>query len=279
MPKTLIEFQNVSFAYTGMEPGEALPPAVREMSFSIGRGEFVAMAGHNGSGKSTVAKLCNGLLAPGEGRVLVEGMDTGDEALLFEVRKRVGMVFQNPDNQIVAAIVEDDVAFGPENLCVPPAEIRLRVDEALKAVGMYEHRLSEPHKLSGGQKQRVAIAGVLAMHNDMLVLDESTAMLDPRGRREVLDAIIELNRARGITVLLITHFMEEAARADRVMVMHEGRLALDGPPAEVFAQREVLRRAGLDLPAPARFADMLGLPGGVLTEEECVRKIYELYKV
>jgi len=195
----------------------------------------------------------------------------------------VGMVFQNPDNQIIAAVVEDDAAFGPENLCVPPDEIRTRVDEALRAVGMYDHRLSEPHKLSGGQKQRVAIAGVLAMHTDMIVLDESTAMLDPRGRREVMDTVLRLNRERGITVLFITHFMDEAARAGRVMVMHEGEILLDGPPREVFARADALRRAGLELPVPALFADMVrrelpGMAEGVLTEEECARGIYKLVK-
>jgi len=260
-----------------------MPPAVRELSFAIERGEFVAMLGHNGSGKSTVAKLCNGLLAPNEGRVLVENMNTADENLLFDIRKRVGMVFQNPDNQIIAAIVEDDVAFGPENLCVPPEEIRTRVDESLKAVGMFGHRLAEPHKLSGGQKQRVAIAGVLAMHNDMIVLDESTAMLDPRGRSEVIEAVLRLNRERGITVLFITHFMEEALQADRVMVMHEGRLILDGSPQEVFAEREMLRQAGLNLPAAARFAEAVraefpDMPEAVLTEEACVEEIYKMLK-
>ena len=274
----MIQFEHVSYSYPAMEPDQAVPAAVRELSFAIERGAFVAMLGHNGSGKSTVAKLCNGLLAPNEGRVLVEGMDTSDEDLLFGIRKKVGMVFQNPDNQIIAAIVEDDVAFGPENLCVPPDEIRTRVDEALQAVGMYEHRLAEPHKLSGGQKQRVAIAGVLAMHNDMIVLDESTAMLDPRGRREVMETILRLNRAQDKTVLLITHFMEEALQADRVLVMHEGRMILDGTPAEIFAQREVLQQAGLGLPAAARFAQAAGLPEGILTEEQCVEVIMKLWK-
>ena len=279
----MIQFENVSYAYPSLEPGQVMPPAVRELSFAIERGEFVAMLGHNGSGKSTVAKLCNGLLAPNEGRVLVENMNTADENLLFDIRKRVGMVFQNPDNQIIAAIVEDDVAFGPENLCVPPEEIRTRVDESLKAVGMFGHRLAEPHKLSGGQKQRVAIAGVLAMHNDMIVLDESTAMLDPRGRSEVIEAVLRLNRERGITVLFITHFMEEALQADRVMVMHEGRLILDGSPQEVFAEREMLRQAGLNLPAAARFAEAVraefpDMPEAVLTEEACVEEIYKMLK-
>ena len=281
MNETLIEFRDVTFAYPGEEGAQPVP-AVKGLTFSIRRGEFAALLGRNGSGKSTVAKLCNGLLTPQRGQVLVEGLDTAQEENLFDIRSRVGMVFQNPDNQIIAAIVEDDVAFGPENLCVPPGEMRLRVDEALRSVGMYELRLAEPHKLSGGQKQRVAIAGVLAMHNAMIVLDESTAMLDPRGRAEVLDTVLRLNRERGITVLFITHFMEEAVRAQRVMVMDEGALLLDGPPGEVFAQEEILRRAGLELPAAARFAELVreefpGLPGGILTEEECAREIYGLF--
>jgi len=280
MNQPLIEFENVTYAYAAEEGMEPLP-AVRDLTFAIERGEFVALVGHNGSGKSTVAKLCNGLIAPQGGRVLAEGIDTAVEDTLFDVRRRVGMVFQNPDNQIIAAVVEDDVAFGPENLRVPPEEIRARVDGALQAVGMYDQRLSEPHKLSGGQKQRVAIAGVLAMQTDMIVLDESTAMLDPRGRREVMDTVLRLNRERGITVLFITHFMDEAARAGRVLVMHEGEILLDGPPREVFAQAGALRRAGLELPVPALFADMVraefqGLPKGILTEEECAQAIRNL---
>ncbi|MDR1464638.1 MAG: energy-coupling factor transporter ATPase [Oscillospiraceae bacterium] len=280
---SLIEFQNVSFAYDADEAEAAArtEPAVRGLSFAVEPGEFLAILGHNGSGKSTAAKLCNGILIPQEGRVLVDGADTADEDRLFDIRRRVGMVFQNPDNQIIAAIVEDDVAFGPENLAVPPEEIRQRVDEALAAVGMYDHRLREPHKLSGGQKQRVAIAGILAMHNDVIVLDEATAMLDPRGRREVMDAILRLNRERGITVLYITHFMDEAVLADRVLVMDEGQLLLDGPPRDVFARREVLRAAGLDIPQPALLADALreawpDFPETVLTEAECVDEILRL---
>ncbi|MCL2299311.1 MAG: energy-coupling factor transporter ATPase [Firmicutes bacterium] len=280
MNQPLIAFENVSYAYPAEEGQEALD-AVSGLTFNIARGEFVALVGHNGSGKSTVAKLCNGLITPQTGRVLAEGLDTAAEENLFAVRSRVGMVFQNPDNQIIAAVVEDDVAFGPENLCVPPEEIRTRVDESLQAVGMYDRRLSEPHKLSGGQKQRVAIAGVLAMRTDMIVLDESTAMLDPRGRREVMETVLRLNRERGITVLFITHFMDEAARAGRVMVMHEGEILLDGPPREVFAQAGALHKAGLELPVPALFADMMraefpAMPEGILTEEECAEGIFEL---
>ena len=280
MKEPVIEFQNVSFAYSSQEDQPV--PAVKEMSFAIQPGAFIAMLGHNGSGKSTVAKLCNGLLVPQEGRVLAAGMDTADETLLFGIRKRVGMVFQNPDNQIIAAIVEDDVAFGPENLCVPPEELRTRVDEALKAVGMYDLREAEPHKLSGGQKQRVAIAGILAMRGDVIVLDESTAMLDPKGRAEVMRTLRTLNEERGITVLLITHFMEEAAQAGRVLVMHEGRLLMDDAPGEVFARREELRRAGLALPEPAQLAELVReafpeLPGGILTEDACVEGILGLF--
>ncbi len=279
MPLPLIEFQNVSYSYAG--EGEPRP-AVRGLSLALGQGEFVAMVGHNGSGKSTVAKLCNGLLQPVEGKVLVDGLGTAEEENLFEVRRRVGMAFQNPDNQIIAAIVEDDVAFGPENLCVPPEEIRRRVDDALRAVGMYDRRLAEPHKLSGGQKQRVAIAGILAMQNKCIVLDEATAMLDPRGRREVMDVILRLNREQGITVLLITHFMEEAAQAERVLVMDEGQLLLQGTPREVFAHEDALRRAGLALPAPARLAEALrthfpAMPKSILTEEECANACRDLF--
>jgi len=277
----IIEFQNVSFAYTAED--DTPVPAVRGLNFTLGKGEFAAMLGHNGSGKSTAAKLCNGLLIPQEGRVLAAGMDTADETQLFEIRKRVGMVFQNPDNQIIAAIVEDDVAFGPENLCVPPEEIRTRVDESLKAVGMYELREAEPHKLSGGQKQRTAIAGVLAMQGEAIVLDESTAMLDPKGRAEVMRALRSLIRERGIAVLLITHFMEEAAQADRVLVMHEGGLLMDGTPAEVFAHKDELRAVGLSLPEPALLAERVReifpeLPEGILTEDDCVDGIMGLFE-
>jgi len=277
----IIEFQNVSFAYTAED--DTPVSALRGLSFALGKGEFAVMLGHNGSGKSTAAKLCNGLLIPQEGRVLAAGMDTADEAQLFEIRKRVGMVFQNPDNQIIAAIVEDDVAFGPENLCVPPEEIRTRVDESLRAVGMYEQREAEPHKLSGGQKQRTAIAGVLAMQGEAIVLDESTAMLDPKGRAEVMQAIQTLVRERGIAVLLITHFMEEAVQADRVMVMHEGRLLMDGTPQEVFAHKDELRAVGLSLPEPAMLAERVReifpeLPEGILTEDDCVEGIMELFQ-
>jgi energy-coupling factor transport system ATP-binding protein len=281
----LIEFRHVSYTYDSEGEGlEGAPrPAVQDISLAIARGAFVAVLGHNGSGKSTLAKLCNAILIPQAGTVLVDGISTGDEARVFDIRKKVGMVFQNPDNQIVATLVEDDVAFGLENLGVPPADMRRRVDEALRDVGMYEFRLHEPHRLSGGQKQRVAIAGVIAMRTDCVVLDESTAMLDPRGRREVLETARRLNREQGITVVLITHFMEEAVAADRVLVMHEGGILLDGTPRDVFAQDEKIRAAGLDLPQAAELANGLRraglpLPPGVLTEEACVEAILALKK-
>lgn len=273
----MLTFHDVCFTYPALDENTATEPAVHELSFSIAQGEFVTMLGHNGSGKSTVAKLCNGLLAPDAGQVLLNGLDTAVEDNLFDIRRQVGMVFQNPDNQIIAAIVEDDVAFGPENLCVPPAEIRTRVDEALAQVGMSDFTTAEPHKLSGGQKQRVAIAGVLAMQTQMIVLDESTAMLDPRGRQEVMDTVLRLHREQGKTVLLITHFMEEALQADRVLVMHNGSLIAQGTPREVFAQRDVLTQAGLTLPATARFAQAAGLGDDILTEDECMQAILQAY--
>lgn len=265
----IIELKNVSFVYDTQEEQK---PALRNVSLDVRRGEFLAVIGHNGSGKSTLAKLLNAILLPTEGKVLVEGMDTSDEELVYEIRRRVGMVFQNPDNQIVATIVEDDVAFGPENLGVPPAEIRQRVDDALRAVGMYEFRGAEPHKLSGGQKQRVAVAGVIAMRTDCIIFDESTAMIDPRGRREVLETAQRLCREMGITVVMITHFMEEAVQADRVVVLDGGRVAAEGVPSEVFADSALLRRTGLELPFAAKLAETVRtagvpLPDGLLTPE------------
>ncbi len=273
---TIIQLKNVSFAY---ETEEETNLAVRNVDLAVRRGEFLAVVGHNGSGKSTLAKLFNAILLPTEGQALVEGMDTRDEENVYEIRRRVGMVFQNPDNQIVATIVEDDVAFGPENLGVPPAEIRARVDEALRAVGMYAYRLYEPHKLSGGQKQRVAVAGIIAMRTDCVIFDESTAMIDPKGRREVMETVRKLNRELGITVVFITHFMEEAALADRVVVMDGGRIAAEGTPAEIFADAALLRRTGLELPPAAKLADMLRargvmLDGDVLTPERCTDALY-----
>jgi energy-coupling factor transport system ATP-binding protein len=253
-------------------------PVLDDIDLNIERGEFVAILGHNGSGKSTLAKHFNAMLLPSGGRVLVNGMDTSDQNELYEIRRMVGMVLQNPDNQIVSTIVEEDVAFGPENLGIEPSEIRRRVDEALKAVGMLEYRKHAPHKLSGGQKQRVAIAGVLAMQPECIVLDEPTSMLDPKGRKEVLDTISRLNRERGITIVLITHFMEEAVLADRVVVLENGRILLQGPPREVFSDIERLRQVGLDVPQPAELCHQLRragvpLPKDVLTAEECVEAL------
>ena len=235
----------------------------------------MALLGHNGSGKSTLAKHFNAMLLPTGGRVLVEGIDTAEEEQKYEIRRMVGMVLQNPDNQLVSTIVEEDVAFGPENLGVPPEEIRRRVDDALRAVDMYDYREHAPDKLSGGQKQRVAIAGILAMQPDCIVLDEPTAMLDPKGRREVLDTIHRLNRERGMTVVLITHYMDEAAGADRVVVMDEGRILMDAAPRQVFARVEELRAVELDVPQPTELCHLLRkagvpLPEDVLTVEECV---------
>ena len=244
----IVEFHNVTFCYDADEGEQQPEPAIRDFTFNVKKGEFVAVLGHNGSGKSTVAKLSNSILIPNEGKVLVKGMDTADEDLSYEIRKTVGVVFQNPDNQIVASIVEEDVAFGPENLGLPREEIRKRVDDSLKAVGMYEYRHHEPHKLSGGQTQRVAIAGIIAMRPECIFLDEPTAMLDPKGRKEVMDTVIKLNKEYGMSVVFITHFMEEAVLADRVAVIDNSRLLLEGTPKEVFKQEDLLRSVGLDIP-------------------------------
>lgn len=273
MTENILEFQNVSFRYEGSSEKEQLPLAVRDVSFAVKKGDFVAVLGHNGSGKSTLAKLSNSILLPESGKVLVNGMDTADESLSYDIRRTVGVVFQNPDNQIVASVVEEDVAFGPENLGVPPEEIRKRVDNALKAVGMYEYRKHEPHKLSGGQKQRVAIAGMIAMLPECIVLDEPTAMLDPRGRKEVMDTILKLNREMGMTVVFITHFMEEAVRASRVIVMDNAEILMDGTPREVFRQADRVKAAGLDVPKPAELARALQkkgvpMPDDILTASE-----------
>ncbi len=271
----IIRVENITYTYP-----DAPGPALDGVSLDIAPGSFTAVLGANGSGKSTLAKHLNAILTPASGRVLVDGMDTADEANLLAVRRRVGMVFQNPDNQIVANVVEDDVAFAPENLGVEPGEIRRRVDAALKQVGMYEYRLHAPHLLSGGQKQRVAIAGVLAMEPEVLVLDEPTAMLDPRGRREVMAAAQGLCRDRGVAVVLITHHMDEAARADRVLALDRGRVALDGTPRQIFAQAERLRALGLDVPEAAGLIGRLNaagmhLPTDVLTDEQCAAVIGE----
>ena len=247
-----IKFESVSYSYEGDEDGVLLPPVLKNVSLEIEKGSFVAVLGHNGSGKSTLAKLINMILYPTEGKIYIDGKDITDEGMTdddaYEIRRRVGMVFQNPDNQLVATIVEEDVAFGPENLGIEPSEIRKRVDDALETVGMTQYKRHSPHQLSGGQKQRVAIAGIIAMLPECIVFDESTAMLDPRGRAEVMDTIERLNRENGITVIHITHNMDEAVRADRVIVINDGRICLDGAPREVFASVEQLRLVGLDVP-------------------------------
>ena len=274
----IIEFDNVAFTYNAGMEGEV--KAVSGVSFSIEEGEFVALVGHNGSGKSTVARLMNGLLLPDVGAVRVDGMSTADKKHLFDIRKTVGVVFQNPDNQMIATIIEDDVAFGPENLGLPPAEIRARVDWALDAVGMSDHKRGTPFRLSGGQKQRVAIAGVLAIRPRVMVLDEATAMLDPKGRDEVMRVVTALNREHKMTVVMITHFMEEAAAADRIIVMKDGGILLNGG-REVFDRTAEIRAAGLELPLPSRIADKLcrdgvPLPGGILTDAELTEALCRL---
>ena len=241
----IIEIKNVSFEYGDDEQTKRV---IDDLSLDIERGSFTVILGHNGSGKSTLAKLMNGLLLPGSGEVTVNGISTADEDKAIEVKHMVGMVFQNPDNQLVASIVEDDVAFGPENLGFEPAETRKRVDEALKTVDMYEFRNSTPHHLSGGQKQRIAIAGVIAMRPECIVLDEPTAMLDPKGRQEIIASIEKLNRENGKTIVLITHFMEEAENADRVIVMNDGKIVSDGTPKVIFSDIKLLKSVGLDVP-------------------------------
>ncbi len=274
----MIQTEDLQFAYQA-EEGKTAPLALGGVTLSIERGSFVVVLGHNGSGKSTLAKTLNGVLLPCGGRVLVEGMDTRDEAKLLAIRQRVGMVFQNPDNQIVANVVEEDVAFAPENLGVPTEEIRRRVDDALAAVGMSEFVRHAPHLLSGGQKQRIAIAGVLAMEPACIVLDEATAMLDPVGRREVLSTVHRLNREKGITVVLITHHMDEAEEADRVVVMDGGKVAMDGTPREVFTQVDALRSMGLTVPDTVDLLDRLrrdgvDVPLDALTVEECADAVF-----
>lgn len=282
MSDTFIKFDNVSFAY---DSGEEQPiRAVNDFSLAVPEGQFMAILGHNGCGKSTVAKLVNGILVPTKGKVTVAGMDTSDEDKTVDIRRNVGMVFQNPDNQIVATIVEDDVAFGPENLGVEPSEIRKAVDAALKAVGMYEFRKREPHRLSGGQKQRVAIAGVIAMNTKCIVMDEPTAMLDPQGRKEVIDTVMKLNKEFGITVILITHFMDEAVKADRVVVMDDGCIALDSTPKQVFKNVEKIKALGLDVPQATELVYRLRkrgmkLPDDILDENECAEAVLKLLEV
>lgn len=273
----IISVKNVSISYHDAEQTEQTEKVLSGFDLDIERGSFVSVLGHNGSGKSTLARLFNGLLIPDVGSVTVDGLDTSEEENLFDIRSRVGLIFQNPDNQIVASIVEEDVAFGPENLGVDPKEIRERVDDALKAVGMYEYRRHETHKLSGGQKQRIAIAGIIAMQPECIVFDEPTAMLDPKGRSDVMKIIRRLNREYNKTVVLITHYMNEAAEADRVVVMDSGKIISDDTPHKVFSKVELLKSVGLDVPQPSELVYQLKKSGvemaDVLTAEECVEEI------
>ena len=280
-----ISVQNVTFQYEAQNESGTVTknPVLNDISFDIKKGEFVAILGHNGSGKSTVAKHLNAMLLPASGKVFIDGLDTSDEKVTYDIRRKVGLVLQNPDNQLVASIVEEDVAFGPENLGVPSDEIRKRVDDALKAVDMYDCRLNAPHKLSGGQKQRVAIAGIIAMKPDCIVLDEPTAMLDPKGRQEVLDTILKLNRENGITIVMITHYMEEAVLADKVYVVDNGRMLTSGTPREVFSQVELLKKHRLDVPQATELCHKLRACGVEinelpLTEEECTSMLKEVLR-
>ena len=279
MSETMLTAQDIHFRYDPEQPGFA----VDGVSLEVKKGEFVAVLGANGCGKSTLAKHFNAILLPETGTVLVEKMDTKNEENLLAIRQKVGMVFQNPDTQIVATVVEEDVAFALENLGVDPKEIRTRIDDAMQMAGIYKHRHKGPHKLSGGQKQRVAIAGVIAMRPDCLVLDESTAMLDPRGRESVMKTIRRLNHEYGITVIAITHYMEEAAQADRVLVMNKGHIVMEGTPREVFSQTEKVRSLRLDVPQAAVLRDELckaglPMPEGIIDVEECAQAIYNLLK-
>ena len=279
MNETILQAKDLHFRY---DP-EAASYALDGVTASVKRGEFVAVLGANGCGKSTLAKHFNAILLPETGTVTVEGMDTADDDKLYDIRQKVGMVFQNPDNQIVATVVEEDVAFALENLGVPTDEMRRRIDDAMKMTGIYEMRTRAPHNLSGGQKQRVAIAGIVAMSPDCIVLDEATAMLDPRGREQVMQTIHRLNRDQGITVVAITHYMEEAAQADRVIVMSQGQVVMEGTPKEVFSQTEKVRSLHLDVPQAAELRDKLvkagvPMPEGIIDPGECAQALYELLK-
>lgn len=276
-----IQVNDVYFKYDTDEQNNKF--ALNGISMNISKGEFVAVVGHNGSGKSTLAKHFNSIYLPTTGNVTVDGMNTKDDEHIFDIRKKVGLVLQNPDNQIVAGIVEEDVAFGCENLGIPPAEIRQRVDDSLKAVDMYDYRRHSPDKLSGGQKQRVAIAGIIAMEPECIVLDEPTAMLDPQGREEVISTITKLNKEYGITIILITHYMEEAVMADRVIMMDSGKVLIEGTPGEVFSQVELLKKHRLDVPQATELIYKLKgcgfeVPDCVLNEEECVQALLKIMK-
>lgn len=280
MNNSIISVKNVTFEYDG---DDSSVEVLRDFSVDFEQGAFTAVLGHNGSGKSTLAKLLNGLLRPVKGDITVDGMSTLDEDKSINIKRTVGMVFQNPDNQLVATVVDEDVAFGLENLGVPAEEMRIRVSNALEAVGMSEYAKSAPHKLSGGQKQRVAIAGIIAMEPKCIVFDEPTAMLDPRGRKEVMDVIRKLCRDKSITVILITHYMNEAALADRAVVMDKGRIILDGAPRDVFSNVEALRKAGLDVPQPTELVYELkkagmDLPNGILTADECTEAVTAAFR-
>lgn len=279
----MIEIKNLHFSYGANEENASKTEVLKGIDISIKEGEFVAVLGHNGSGKSTLAKHINAILLPTSGKVTVNGIDTADEERIFDLRRCAGMVFQNPDNQIVSSIVEEDVAFALENLGVPYEEMRKRVDDALKAVNMYEYRLHSPSQLSGGQKQRVAIAGIIAMQPKCIILDEPTAMLDPSGRKEVMATIKRMNREQGITIMLITHYMEEAAQSDRVIVMDKGRVIIDDKPEKVFSQVDMIKKIGLDVPQVTELAYELKKAGvdispEIISEDECIRAIYELFR-
>lgn len=280
--KNIIEIKDLRFSYPAEIDGDEPVEVLRGINLEIAEGEFVAVLGHNGSGKSTLAKHLNGILVPSSGKVLVDGIDTADEDKLFELRQCAGMVFQNPDNQIVSSIVEEDVAFALENLGVPYEEMRKRVDDALRDVRMYDFRMHSPSQLSGGQKQRVAIAGIIAMRPKCIILDEPTAMLDPQGRREVMATVKRLNMDYGTTIVLITHFMDEAAACGRVVVMEKGKAILDGTPEEVFAHVELLKKMRLDVPQVTELVHELRkegfeLPADIITEEECVEALMKLF--
>ncbi len=272
MKDHIVKIENLSFTYPGAEENPV--KALDNVNIDIKRGEFVAILGHNGSGKSTLAKLMNGILLPTEGNILINGINTRDEDDIWNIRQTAGMVFQNPDNQLVATIVEEDVAFGPENQGIPPLEIRERVDNALKTVGMYEYRKSAPHALSGGQKQRIAIAGILAMNPDCIIFDEPTAMLDPAGRKEVMNTVMKLNKEEKRTIIHITHYMDEVVNADRIIIMEKGKVAVEGTPREIFSQVEEVRRIGLDVPQVTELAYLLKKSGMDINTE--VLEIEEL---